>query len=154
MTFVCRPQGRIGYSVREDMPMRRLALAIAAALTLGVTGASAHHSFAVFFDSERTVTITGVVTEFRFTNPHGMITIEVTDGGRTTIWRAETNSPSVLRRRGWTPGALTAGEVVTVEGWASRDGSSYLRMSRVTRQDGSVVGTPMTLGTVSEGETQ
>jgi hypothetical protein len=133
--------------------MRRLVTACIVAAALPVVPASGHHSFAVFFDSDRTVTVTGMVTEFRFTNPHGMITVEVTESGRRpVVWRAETNSPSVLRRRGWTPSSLTAGEVVTIEGWASRDGSNYIRMSRVTRQDGSVVGTPMTLGTVTEGE--
>jgi hypothetical protein len=133
--------------------MARLAAALMVAAVLSAGDVAAHHSFAVFFDSDRTVTLTGVVKEFRFTNPHGMITLEVTgDDGRTTVWRAETNSPSVLRRRGWTPTSLAAGETVTIEGWPGRDGAPYVRMSRVTRQDGTVVGTPMTLGTVTEGE--
>lgn len=131
---------------------RRVAVTMVAAV-LAAVPAWGHHSFAVFFDSERTVTITGVVTEFRFTNPHGMITLEVAESGRrAAVWRAETNSPSVLRRRGWTPSSLAAGEVVTIQGWPARDGTNYIRMSRVTRQDGSAVGSPMTLGTVTEGE--
>ncbi len=134
--------------------MQRFAASfICSLLVFGAGSAWAHHSFAVFFDSTRTVSITGVVTEFRFTNPHGVITVEVTnDAGAVTVWRAETNSPSVLRRRGWTTTSLAAGETITVDGWASRDGSNYIRMSRVTRADGSVVGTPMTLSTVTEGD--
>lgn len=130
-------------------------LFVLTAVALGAANSLAHHSFAAFFDSTKTVKVTGVVTEFRFTNPHGLITIEVADDGRQkAVWRAETNSPSVLKRRGWTAASLKAGEVVTVEGWPARDGARYLRMSRVTRQDGSIVGTPMTLGTNTEGETR
>ena len=33
--------------------------------------ALAHHSFAVFFDEARTVSLTGVVQDFQFRNPHG-----------------------------------------------------------------------------------
>ena len=67
--------------------------------------AGAHHSFAVFFNTDaQLVKITGVVRDFQFRNPHGVITLAVTKGKDQITWRAETNSPSVLRRRGWTPG--------------------------------------------------
>lgn len=103
--------------------------------------ALAHHSFAVFFDSERTVTISGVVQEFRFSNPHGLIRIAVKSAdGKEAIWKAETNSPSILERRGWTRTSLKAGEMVTIAGWPARDGTNYLRMSSVKRADGTAVG--------------
>lgn len=115
--------------------------------------AHAHHSFAVYFDSNAVVEVTGAVTEFRFTNPHGTITVEVRNAaGEVEIWRAETNSPSILQRRGWSKDSLRIGEVITMTGWAARDSTRYLRMSRVTRLDGSVVGTPMTLDTTAGGD--
>lgn len=114
---------------------------------------SAHHSFAVYFDSNKMITIHGRLTEFRFSNPHGLITIALTNkSGATEVWKAETNAPAILRRRGWTKESLTVGEVITIEGWAARDDRKYVRMSKVTREDGSVVGTPMTLDTVNEGD--
>lgn len=62
----------------------------------------AHHSFAVFFDDSRTVSITGTAVEFRFFNPHGVIRLDVVDKtGARQVWKAETNSPSILERRGW-----------------------------------------------------
>jgi hypothetical protein len=137
--------------------MGRFGVPLASMMIVALTSAvaSAHHSFAAFFDSTKTVSVSGVVTEFRFTNPHGLITIEVTDaGGRKTVWRAETNSPSVLKRRGWTAASLRAGEVVTIEGWPGRDGTQYLRMSRVIRQDGSIVGTPLTVSTAAESDSR
>lgn len=120
---------------------RRFGLALAVVLGAGGAGL-AHHSFAVFFDDTKSIQVTGTVTEFRFTNPHGIIAIEVTRGGRKEVWRAETNAPTILRRLGWTRDILTAGEVVTIDGWPSRDGTNYMRMRRVTRADGTVLPAP------------
>lgn len=118
-----------------------------AALILTVTGTSAlaHHSFAVFFDTDSSLRkVTGVVKEFRFTNPHGVVTLAVTEGSHEVIWRAETNSPSILRRRGWSPDSLHVGDRVTIEGWPARDGSKYLRMRSATRANGQPIGTAPT----------
>jgi hypothetical protein len=103
----------------------------------------AHHSFAVFFDDTKVVTITGTVVEFRFLNPHGVIRLDVVDkSGAKQVWKAETNSPSILERRGWTRESIRAGEVLTIEGWPSRDGANYLRMRGAKRADGKAVGAP------------
>jgi hypothetical protein len=113
-------------------------------LALGGLGvAQAHHSFAVFFDDARMVTVKGRVDEFLFRNPHGIIKFTVTmpDGSNAT-WRAESNSPSILERRGWNRDSLKPGEVIEVEGWPARDGSNYMRMRKVTRADGAAVGIP------------
>jgi hypothetical protein len=121
---------------------QRLALAVVAALCLATPAAHAHHSFAVYFDSTKDVTVTGKVTAFRFTNPHGTIVIEATDArGSVREWRAETNAPVVLQRRGWTRDIVKPGETITVEGWPARDGKPYIRLRRATRADGSLIGT-------------
>jgi hypothetical protein len=118
-------------------------LALSAVLLLGGGTALAHHSFAVFFWPDKMVTITGKVTEFQFRNPHGEITIEAkTEKGQPEIWQVETNSPGVLRRRGWSKDSLKAGEMVTIEGWAARDGKHYVRLRKATRADGTVIGIP------------
>jgi hypothetical protein len=112
-----------------------LVLALAARL------ATAHHSFAVFFDTDNQLRkVTGIVKEFRFTNPHGIVTLAVAEGGHQVIWRAETNSPSILRRRGWSSDSLQVGEKITIEGWPARDGSKYLRLRSATRANGEPVG--------------
>jgi DNA/RNA endonuclease YhcR with UshA esterase domain len=119
----------------------RIRVLIAAALCVAPAAASAHHSFAVYFDSTKEVTITGKVTAFRFTNPHGTIALEVTDAqGHVREWRAETNAPVVLQRRGWTRDSIKAGETITIEGWPSRDGKPYIRLRSAKRADGSLIG--------------
>ena len=106
--------------------------------------ASAHHSFAVFFDNDQgVVAVTGTVTEFSFRNPHGLIRLDVTDkDGKTVEWKAETNSPSILERRGWKASSLKHGDKITLEGWRARDGANYMRMRKVTMADGTPIGIP------------
>ena len=121
----------------------RNALLTATLLAIVAPQAAAHHSFAVFFDDTKSVSVSGSVTEFRFTNPHAIIEItRKTPQGQTETWRAETNAVTLLRRRGWTAESLKVGEMVTIEGWPSRDGSRYLRVRRVVRSDGTVLGAP------------
>jgi hypothetical protein len=115
---------------------------VAALACLAPATVAAHHSFAVYFDATKSVTINGKVTGFRFTNPHGTIVLNVTDAqGKVREWRAETNAPVVLTRRGWTRTSVKAGDQITLEGWPSRDGKPYLRLRRATHADGRLIGT-------------
>ncbi|HUK02409.1 MAG TPA: DUF6152 family protein [Steroidobacteraceae bacterium] len=125
------------------MRLRPLLLIGMLALTLRAPVALAHHSFAVFFQTDKIVAVTGVVTDFQFSNPHGMIRVMVTNkDGTTEIWTAETNSPSILVPRGWSKESLKIGETVTLQGWPAKTGARYLRMQKVTRANGEVVGKP------------
>lgn len=115
--------------------MRKLLLSIA--LCLGTPTVLAHHSFAVHFVDNKTIEVSGTVTAFRFSNPHGVLSFDVKkDDGSIEQWRAETNSPNVLRRRGWSKDSLKAGDSITVLGFPSRDGTPYMRISKVTFADG------------------
>jgi hypothetical protein len=123
---------------------RGVGLILALAGMLASVTAAAHHSFAVFFDNDQgIVSVRGVVTEFSFTNPHGVIRLDVkTASGAVEQWKAETNSPSILARRGWKRDSIKAGDEIVLEGWRARDGSRYMRMRKVTRGDGTPVGVP------------
>src|SRR5690606_30186815 len=96
-----------------------------------------------FFDDDKgLVKVTGKVTEFSFRNPHGLIRVEVIENGKKVEWKAETNSPSILERRGWKRDSLKVGDEINLEGWKARDGSRYMRMRKVTMADGTPVGIP------------
>ena len=119
-------------------------LAVVLALPLVSPPALAHHSFAVFFDGNKSVTITGVVTEFQFVNPHGVIKLKVKNAqGVEEDWKVETNSPSILRRRGWGPDSLKAGETITIDGWPGRDNAHYARLRSAKRANGEPIGKPL-----------
>ena len=111
-------------------------------LLLGTSSAVGHHSFPVHFVPDGEVTVSGVVSSFRFANPHGVLEFTViNEGGETEAWRAETNSPSILRRRGWSRESLKAGDEVTVTGWPARADEYYMRIRSVTFADGTVLAT-------------
>ena len=125
---------RIRYRLRDRTKLRA-ALAAAAVVSF-VAPAAAHHSFAVHFVADEMITVSGVVTEFSFRNPHGMLLVAVEDAGEQAEWKIETNSPNILRRRGWSETSIKAGDRVTVEGYPARDGSNFMRVYRVTYPDG------------------
>jgi hypothetical protein len=113
------------------------------AVTLGAGVAHAHHSAPVFYKVDERATVSGTVTEFRFSNPHAILKFEVvTAGGEKQEWTAETTSPSILRRRGWSQASFQPGEKVKLEGMPSLDGSYLMRITRAWRADGTEIGVP------------
>jgi hypothetical protein len=81
--------------------------------------------------------VRGTVDEFTFRNPHGVLLVTaVGEGGGGEMWKIETNSPNILRRRGWTETSVKAGDIVTIEGYPARDGSNFMRVYRITFADG------------------
>jgi hypothetical protein len=88
------------------------------------TPVKAHHSFAMF-DQDRTITITGTVKEFQWTNPHVLIWVEVNDARnpQPIVWSIENTSPGILRRQGWNKDSLKPGDRVEIIGFPLRDGN-------------------------------
>src|SRR5688572_16767532 len=116
--FLTSPGRSTGLPSAAGGPVRSTLIWLALVGAVASTTVSAHHSFAVFFDDQTIIDVTGAVTEFRFTNPHAVISFSVKNAkGQIEPWRAETNAVTLLRRRGWTRDSLTIGEVVTIEGW-------------------------------------
>ena len=114
-----------------------LLVAIAAA---GAAPAVAHHSFAAF-DRDRQITLTGVVREFQWTNPHAWIQVVVTDEkGRQTEWGLECGSPNMMARTGWKRTTLKPGDRVVVVGSPLKDGKPNALLVKVTLPDGRVLG--------------
>ena len=108
--------------------------------------ACAHHSFAAYFgpsEPQGFITLAGTVREFRFTNPHGIVLLDVRDAqGAEELWTLETLAPAMLSRGGWTKASLTSGERIVVQGWRARDGSRLLRLQTAKRADGTELGGP------------
>ena len=101
--------------------------------------ARSHHSN-VAYEVTKVITVTGVVKEFRWVNPHTWLHITVDDGkGKTVEWAAEGRAPSVLLRAGWTKGSLKGGETVTVDMSPAKDGTPTAIIARVTKADGTIL---------------
>jgi hypothetical protein len=112
-----------------------LLLALAAVATV-----TAHHSFAMF-DSGNPLTLTGVVTDFQWTNPHVYIELDVQEGGRgAKHWTIELGSTSILMRGGWKFNTLKKGDKVTALVSPLRSGEPGSLLTRITLADGRVLG--------------
>jgi len=118
-------------------------------ITLALASARgiAHHSFAVHYDADKPITKEGIATEFRFTNPHGILMLDVTnEAGEIEHWTVETTAPVYLRRFGWNKDSVKPGDHLIVDGWASRDGSHFMRIRAARRPDGTVIGQSQAAG--------
>ena len=83
----------------------------------------AHHGTGTY-DSTKSVTLTGSVTEFAFTNPHAALYFDVKDAsGKVVNWAIEMNSPGVLARAGWTKKMFKAGDQITITVRPSKAGT-------------------------------
>jgi hypothetical protein len=117
----------------------------AALLTLPYL-AYAHHAFNAEYDSAKPVTLVGVLTKVDQQNPHGWFYIDVKPekpGGRTVNWALETPGPNQLVNTGFVKAMyeemVTKKEVVTVKGYAAKDGSKQAFAETLTRADGRTV---------------
>jgi hypothetical protein len=96
--------------------------AVMVALLLGTVPAAAHHSFAPY-DSQRFMTLTGTVTRVEWVNPHAHFYMDVRDPdtGSITNWAWQMNGPTQLMRRGWIKSSMKVGDVVTVDGYGTKN---------------------------------
>ena len=101
--------------------------------------AAAHHS-PVMFDQTKTVTLSGTVRLFQWSNPHCYVQLLVDDGGGQSEWNLEMGAPVYLANRGWRPSTLKAGDRVTVTAQPLRSGASGGLVLSVVRADGKPVG--------------
>jgi hypothetical protein len=125
------------------MGMRFLSAVIGAALLIGVT-VSAHHSFAAEFDDQKPVKVTGTITKVEWQNPHIWFYVDVKNpDGSVTNWGFSGGAPGVLQRRGISRTAMKPGDVVKVEGFRAKDGSTNGSGNTVTFEDGRRVFTAM-----------
>jgi hypothetical protein len=88
------------------------AAVIAAALSVGIAPAFAHHSFGLY-DMAKTVEVDGTVAKFEWSNPHCWLFLQAgVAGGTDTSYGFEMQSVGEITRRGWKKNALKAGDKI------------------------------------------
>jgi hypothetical protein len=117
------------------MRIKTLSIAVLASF-LCVAPALAHHSFDMF-DLTKSMTITGTIKDFQWTNPHTWTWVEVpNDKGGVDTWGIEGMSPNYLGRRGWSKHTLNPGDKVTITIYPLKDGKKGGTFLHATLPDG------------------
>lgn len=82
--------------------------------TMRQPAAYAHHNQFLGFDPAKEQVVTGTVERFAWQNPHAYIYVASGEGNEARSWRIETLSIAFMRRMGWGPDTIRAGDNVTV----------------------------------------
>jgi hypothetical protein len=121
----------------------RMLAATASSLAAFLSGAPAyaHHSYAMF-DSTKTMTVTGTVKQFQFTNPHSWIQVmaPAPNGGALTEWSVQMGAPFELVRAGMGPQTLKPGDKIVLQIHPAKDGGAAGSFLSAADGDGHPIG--------------
>jgi hypothetical protein len=80
------------------------------------------------FEMDKDVTYKGVVTEYKWINPHVHITVDIKPGpgvdpATVGTWDIEGGSTNIMGRQGWTRATYKVGDTMEFVGHPMKDGS-------------------------------
>ena len=111
-----------------------------AAGVIAATPLSAHHGGAAF-DTGKSVTVTGTVTQWVYTNPHCLVTFDVKgEDGKVVQWVAETQAPNIMYPAGYRRDTFKPGDQITVTLEPVKNGRPIGRIQKIITADGSTLG--------------
>jgi hypothetical protein len=118
----------------------RIAFVLAAA-AIASASLVAHHSFAMF-EMDKDVKYSGVVTDWKWQNPHVHFTVLVKGGQGVDpqtvgTWDVEGGSVNIMTRQGWTRASYKSGDAITLVGHPMKDGSKGISLFYAIRPDGT-----------------
>jgi hypothetical protein len=122
------------------MTVRATLFAALLAVALAGGPAFAHHSFSMF-EMDKDVTYKGVVTEYKWINPHVHITVDIkagpgVDPAMVGLWDVEGGSTNIMGRQGWTRATFKPGDPITFVGHPMKDGSKGVSLFYAIMPDG------------------
>jgi len=96
----------------------------------------AHHGNAAY-DTGKSVTLKGTVTQWVWAFPHCMLQLDVRDDhGQVAQWTTETENPSSMIHFGWTKQSLKPGDQVTVTVVPGKNGKPIGRIVELVFSNG------------------
>lgn len=113
-------------------------------LGLAVMPMLSHHSVQQQYDTDKIVTIQGVVMKIVWVNPHARLWVN-TDRA-VSSWEMELPPPNALKIRGVNMDFVREGDQVTVTFWRAKDGSRLGHALTLTAPDGRVMDFPRIMG--------
>jgi len=123
--------------------IKRMSLCITVSALLMTGSLLAHHSLAGVYDMKKDQSLTGSVEKLQFVNPHGSLTLNVTEtDGKITEWVFTLGSATGLAQRGigkTGPNALHVGDKIKVTFLPAINGKPLGFLKTVTMPDGRVI---------------
>jgi len=120
---------------------RFLSIVVLTLFALSFSGGllSAHHSVAGY-DTQKEVTMRGVIKEFNWRNPHVYVVWEIKDeSGKPVEWAGELNSPSSMIQVGMNRNSLKPGDEVVITVNPSKTGNALGIVRKITMADGKLI---------------
>src|SRR5262245_33364511 len=118
--------------------MRALLSSIAIAALL--SGAAAAHHGSAAYHTDREVTVTGRVLEWRWTQPHTWVLLSTRRPDRgEDRWELEGPPLSWAQQRNWTAATLSAGESVQITVYPARSEPHGGLIKRIVRANGETL---------------
>lgn len=101
---------------------RAISFAVASLLTISIP-LFAHHGGASY-DTSKTVTVKGTVTEYVWSNPHVFVKLDgKDDSGNTVHWIVEGQNPVSMMAIGWTKNTFKTGDEVEIDAMPAKNGN-------------------------------
>jgi Family of unknown function (DUF6152) len=101
---------------------RTISFAVASLLTISIP-LFAHHGGASY-DTSKTVTVKGTVTEYVWSNPHVFVKLDgKDDSGNTVHWIVEGQNPVSMMAIGWTKNTFKTGDEVEIDAMPAKNGN-------------------------------
>ena len=118
-----------------------LAIVVLTIAVIPLTGGllMAHHSVAGY-DTQKEVTLHGVIKEFNWRNPHVYVVWEVKDEtGKAVEWAGELNSPTSMIQVGMNRNSLKPGDEVVITVNPSKTGNALGIVRKIVMADGKLI---------------
>jgi hypothetical protein len=120
-----------------------VSLSLVAGLAFSIT-VLAHHGTNISYDHSKNVVLKGIVTEFRYANPHCQLYFDVKDAkGEIQHWAGELTSPYNLAQSGWSrrrsEKELQPGTELTITVWPSKAGTPAGVVTKIMNSKGEQI---------------
>jgi len=112
----------------------RIWIMFSVAAVLFAATAFAHHGTSISYEMDKTITITGTVTEFDFSFPHPSLFFDVKDEkGQIVKWGSEfLPTPPAMRNLGWNKTTIKSGDTVVLGCHPSKSNKPVCAVQTIT----------------------
>ena len=112
----------------------KLSIILCLAVVFFAANVFAHHGTSISYEMDKTITVTGTVTEFDFSFPHPSLFFDVKDEkGQVVKWGSEfLPTPPAMRNLGWDKTTIKYGDTVVLGCHPSKSNKPVCAVQTIT----------------------